>query len=65
MLGRKGTSSAKIAAVPGTAAASAVDDPPTVIPPAATVVAVAETPTQRLAGQKSPATASPKVLTSP
>ena len=66
ILGRKGTSSATVAAVPETAAdaASAADTPPTVIPPEATVVAVAETPTQRLAGRRSPDTASPKVLTS-
>ena len=72
IVGRKGTSSATIAAVSGTtaaaaaaAAASSSNTPPTVILPAAKVVAVAETPTQRLDGRQSPAAASPKVLTSP
>ena len=57
----------KIAAVPGTAsaaAASVAEAPPTVIPLMATVVAVAETPTQPLAGRRFPATFSPKIRTS-
>ena len=61
ILGRKVTSSATIAAVSGTAAAaadSAVNAPPTVILPAPTVVAVTETPTQRLDGRRSSAAAS-------